>query len=469
MLKRVFCGMILLTLSFALSACFAEEPKNTASDTPKTTTSSESESIDAEELAVEWYSVVNEEQVLVDAFQTANAKVYVYRIGRLSNVPVYSGIPTNYTGGELSVYMEDANITSQSIEQSIEQCRTAGVESSIEGTVGVGTDAEISILNKEVDLKAEASVSKGLTNTMEMSTSVVSTTVNEWAQERVNGVSQTLNDSYPDGWYCWTLFAECDVFTVVVYEDGAFSCENMISILPETLYFKLDYSEDRNFGAQQNEKIEFNVALLNDLDVEAELDRYVSVFSIESVLMERKNCKCNNKYDASVQDTAVFYHHEGFELGDLQLLGCEKVGSKYRVVDKSKFALQYKLLHSPDKLPTGDEKKTLSLFKDEETGVVDTGLENVPLGEGAYWLRVFYKDGSAQTKFSGCDLLNGAVQGDIFTLVDMMQLSANKEVASIEIVFVYELKMYIEKDGFGTLNDKKEYSAWRCSAIIDFT
>jgi hypothetical protein len=238
------------------------------------------------------------------------------------------------------------------------------------------------------------------------------------------------------------------------------------------MYTGLEYSQDGfSFGLKCGKKLSLDVSQLKDIDSNDDMNLGNGLNKSSIIPMDRYGCRDGSKYDKSKPDSSVDYHHDAFDnLVELELNGCVKDGNKYRVDNAESFSLTLELLHDPDKLPGtgrhGSEYRTIKLFHDTAEKVVQTGIDESEVGEGACWIYITFADGSTESVNPWINLLNGGVVGQKYTLL-APNSADGKKIANIRVVFVYELIVEIERDWLGSLNDDNEYSNWRCEASID--
>lgn len=187
---------------------------------------------------------------------------------------------------------------------------------------------------------------------------------------------------------------------------------------------------------------------------------------IIAVSMTRYSCKDNtgyNKYDPETnQDWKK--RHNGWELGELVLDGCEKVGDKYKVVNQEEFALKYHFLHDTNNLPTVGGNGHASICDDTFNWTHGTGI-NSRIGHGAYWVRVTYRDNSTR-EFHATNQFRDKNTQSYLGLVSNGNLDSTKQIAKIEVNIFYELL----STGNGFLGIQwKETPNWRCEYTFNFS
>lgn len=182
--------------------------------------------------------------------------------------------------------------------------------------------------------------------------------------------------------------------------------------------------------------------------------------------LKRENCKQDNGFDPSAQDTgADGNHHNGFELGELLVSNCSQNGNgNFTAIPGQGPSLKYKLLCNPADLKTygwGIESNYLN--DDTYTGsVYGTNINRSKIGKGAYYIRVNYTDGS-YTESNAVNFMASAKKDSEILL--NYNVNSNKKIKSIDVVILYELtfKVYMAFSG-----NKYTYSNWRCTTTLYF-
>ncbi len=183
--------------------------------------------------------------------------------------------------------------------------------------------------------------------------------------------------------------------------------------------------------------------------------------------MHRENCAKDNDYNPNSKETNTIWlsRHDAFELGILNLYGCEKVNNNYKLKNANDFSIKYQLLQNIDNLPQNDSDVHLAKIEsDTATKVTSTNINKKTIGRGAYWVRVTYTD-DTQKEFNQTNFLDAKSKGSYIELIDQDDLNSNKIIDKIEVVVVYEL--YTGGPGFLGIW-WKEYTNWRCSFTYNF-
>lgn len=192
-------------------------------------------------------------------------------------------------------------------------------------------------------------------------------------------------------------------------------------------------------------------------------------YSVITNTMFRYSCSDGSHYntEAPEESSAWRSRHDNFEIGELELYGCEKMENEYRIVNASEFAIKYKVLQDLGDLkdPKGGKNGSTSLWinSDGETAVLGTNI-NSAVGVGAYYIKVKYSDGK-ELPLSKTDMFKGATQGTVIDMIQASDIDMNATIVSVEVTVVYE--MY--SGGPGILDIWwHEYPNWRCEYTYNF-
>lgn len=185
--------------------------------------------------------------------------------------------------------------------------------------------------------------------------------------------------------------------------------------------------------------------------------------------MVRYNCKDNTCYNKDIKEESADWisRHNGFELGALELHGCERDGDKYKIVSDKDFKIKYLVTQSLGSLSTegGSKNGAESLWvnNDGSAGVLGTDITST-VGIGACFVKVKYTDGS-ESSFSKTDFFKDAEKNSHLDIIKSKNIDKEKSLALIEVTVVYE--MYSGGPGlFGIW--WHEYTNWRCEHTYVF-
>ncbi len=183
------------------------------------------------------------------------------------------------------------------------------------------------------------------------------------------------------------------------------------------------------------------------------------------ITMNRYNCNDGNNYNKAEpeHDPAWVAMHDGFEIGELTLMGCEKSGNNFKVKSIDEFSIKYFLIQNPDELPYKNDAPHKYIEKDTCNVVVNTSISET-IGEGAYWVRVTYSD-NTQEESKAVNIFDGKSDHSYINLIDVNDLEDGKVISKIDVVVVYE--MFRGGPGFMGIW-WKEHTNWRCEYTFNF-
>ncbi|MBQ8295030.1 MAG: InlB B-repeat-containing protein [Clostridia bacterium] len=193
----------------------------------------------------------------------------------------------------------------------------------------------------------------------------------------------------------------------------------------------------------------------------------------ELVSLNRQNCAVDNSYNPAVAgDANATIMHSTFELINLTVKGCVKTDAgNYIVANGQTLSLAFQLLANPGQLSTaaGPTLKWNNWYchkvesSDYAGQVYGTNINGTQIKQGAYYVKVNYTDGKS-TESKATDIFAGMSINMVKTL--SVDVDTTKQIANVEVVFVYEL--YYEYYKIGMFDGKGGFTNWRCSAILKF-
>ena len=192
-------------------------------------------------------------------------------------------------------------------------------------------------------------------------------------------------------------------------------------------------------------------------------------YEIISVVMVRYNCASGNGYDKNVKESNEKWitRHNGFELGNLELYGCERTDSGYRIVNPNEFGVKYKVTQNLGALPINgnaeDSAKSFWVNGDDQSQAWGTDI-NSKIGVGACYVKIKYVNGT-ENSFSKTDFFLNAQNGSVIDAVTAADLTAGEDVAAIEVTLLYET--YAGAPGILGIW-WHEYANWRCEYTYNF-
>ncbi len=213
-----------------------------------------------------------------------------------------------------------------------------------------------------------------------------------------------------------------------------------------------------------------------------------------SISMERYNCNDSTsskeyKYDKNTEEENWHWAtcRHGFELGKLILTGCTYGSSanQYNIVNSEKISLFYNVQQDINNLPlswweasatdphaknrTEACKDNKIANDDKNKSVLGTNIkEEEGIGKGAYWVRITYTD-YTQEEVSETNVLENKTYGSMIPLFPQEGLNNNKQIRSIDVVFVYRVAVYDNGWNQNINNDKDRcFTDWRCEYTFNF-
>ncbi len=185
--------------------------------------------------------------------------------------------------------------------------------------------------------------------------------------------------------------------------------------------------------------------------------------------MNRFNCQDNAKYDKSIRESNANWiaRHDGVELGNLELYGCERHEDGYRIVNADEFGIKYRVKQNLGSLVSnaGSKNGAQSLWvnNDSSVGAINTNI-NTAIGIGAYYIKVTYTDGK-ESQLSKTDFFKDAENGMLLNMLSSSDIDSQKTISSIEVTVLYE--SYAGAPGFLDVW-WHEYTNWRCEHTYNF-
>ncbi len=195
-----------------------------------------------------------------------------------------------------------------------------------------------------------------------------------------------------------------------------------------------------------------------------------SVSNEYTLTLDRQSCKTNNGYNPNESGSSgANTMHKKFDLIELKLSGCIKQSDgAYFIPYGSSLNIACTMLEDPTNInrAAGPELgwwdwNTHNVANDSYSGsIYGTNLVNKAVGKGAYYVKVTYTDGT-NSETNATNFFADMTKG--FTKNLSLNITENKTVKNIEIVFVYEL--YFKQYTWYTTDG---YTNWRCSTVIKF-
>lgn len=182
-----------------------------------------------------------------------------------------------------------------------------------------------------------------------------------------------------------------------------------------------------------------------------------------TVSMQRKGYVDNTDYNNALpSDIDDYTRHNGFDVVNLNLYGCEKNGDVFSIKNYSDFSIKAQILENIDDLPKNDTK-TSSILYDTAKKVSGTNINN-EIGKGAFWVRITYAD-DTQSEYNEVNIFGSKNKGAYIEIMSAEKIKSGVAVKKIEIIIAYEIKT----TGRGFLGiDWEEVTNWKNTCTFIF-
>lgn len=409
----------------------------------------------------------NSAPVLKASYKDEGYNYYFYKLGTISNVPLekFSNLIQFINMGQKTTNtIETSIVTSSSIASTVS--KTIADTLSIESTASVklGVSAEIKEL---VEIAAEAGYSQSFGVSISSTLAQSYNNVETYSETHKTTLTLEFNENTADGYYGYILTGQIDVYAMLVYEksSGKYMIEYFNDIINywQAFYYFKTADEFINYSYS---KLEFEIP--EHLPEPDEILPGTVIMPKTNpiyVTMQRYNCNDGNKYNKDEQEESADWRsrHNGFEMGELILYGCEKIGNIYSIKDINSFSIKYHFLQNTENLPTTGGAKLTKLESDTDSGVMGTNITG-KIGYGAYWIRVTYSD-DIQIQYNAVNQFEHANGNSYYEFLNTSLIDTSKKISKIEVVMVYEL--YSGAPRFLGIW-WHEYSNWRCEYTFTF-
>jgi hypothetical protein len=272
--------------------------------------------------------------------------------------------------------------------------------------------------------------------------------------------------------YTYVLIGNVEVYEVLMYDSDADEYYyDEVSIIKSSNRALVYLGE---FGTvYQNyadNKLDFDASIAGSLK-KPKTEYYEA--QREIIALTPNNCADNNGYDRSKPSTDMVARGEiDPHMVDLWLEGCHKLASgKYVIADESAFALGFVFVQGANKGDialthiSGSGLYSAGINADTwNSNVKDTNISGT-VKKGAYFFKVYYKDGSSDTGVYRCDFMNGHIATDVVRIGGIENVNQSKTVDKIVVTCVYEIFGYW-KGLFGVT--KSTSTNWRCDYTLLF-
>lgn len=182
-----------------------------------------------------------------------------------------------------------------------------------------------------------------------------------------------------------------------------------------------------------------------------------------TVSMQRKGYVDNTDYNNALpSDIDDYTRHNGFDVVNLNLYGCEKNGDVFSIKNYSDFSIKAQILENIDDLPKNDTK-TSSILYDTAKKVSGTNINN-EIGKGAFWVRITYAD-DTQSEYNEVNIFGSKNKGAYIEIMSAEKIKSGVAVKKIEIIIAYEIKT--TGRGFWGI-DWEEVTNWKNTCTFIF-
>lgn len=422
------------------------------------------------DVVVEYLENYNTERYLANASDNGTELTYKYTDGKFNYFYFYLGDVDKtpiayeraqyYNGIETTITYEN----STNYEKAIAESTTTCIDNTTTITDKHGAGVKLNLFDI---VNIQYNWERSDTNTSSISTSDTTSTAKTWSESNSKKIEYRLGAGLKHGYYRYTLFARCDIYAVVAYNLQTKECgyNYLVCARPNTYFNQIDYSESNDFPATGSNELEFDVSILNTIDLDQIIERNEETNNPIKIIMPRKNCNDGNNYDYNQPEESATWRsrHNGFELGELYLYGSKKHGSLYGIENQKSFSLKYKIIQNINNLPNDGTVKLLCVENDDANSVMGTNI-NSRVGKGAYWVRITYND-DVQKEFNKTNFMNNKSNNSYIELISPNNIDSSKTIKKIEVVVVYEL--FAGAPGFLGIW-WKEYTNWYCSYTFNF-
>ncbi len=476
-MKKILIIMLCLILLICLASCGDSQDKSTETVIGTVVDSAGNE---REIKGIECSAKANENITNQYAsFKDDEYNYYVFYLGRLYNVALESGSRDYYHGfeeKELSFIVSETttnmikNTASEVVANSSHQ--DFSISESFKYSKGSNASLGVAINGISAGIGMSKSIEIGLSATQAWGFSQSETISKSYeecvtkSKEEETSLKIKFNPDYPVGYYLYTMIGDLDVYNVVVVDRNSeefevYTLSSVVTSNRQLLYL----GEELEYSSEPSNPLVFELNQVEDcLLKEPTINIGEQNGDMIAVTMERYNCNDGNNYNKNEREESASWRsrHDNYEIGQLNLYGCVKNGNQYSIVDDNLFAIRYQVLEDVDNLPRVKTSST-KLADDSATSVKGTNIDD-KVGYGAYWVRVTYTDDS-QESFNKTNVLKNATKGTIVTLLDNNDISDDKSIKSVDVVFVYEI--YAGGPGFLGIW-WHEHSNWRCEYTYSF-
>lgn len=401
------------------------------------------------------------------SYKTGNKWYYVFDLGTLYNVQLEDGYAIPFQGVATTLTFQTSTTTSETIQRYSE--RAASYSTTKSSSVSASSTITAGIPNK-ASVSVSVGYSQSSTSTYTKSEKESSTYASQQANTESKTLSYVFNKDNTIGMYSYVLLGNVEVYEIVMYDaaTGQYYIDE-VSIVKSSNRALVYLGE---FGTvYQNyadKKLHFDTAIIDTLQ-EPTTEHYDS--QREIIQLTPQNCEDNNGYDSSkpsgdnLRKTEINPH-----VVDLYIDGCHKLDSgKYVIADSSALDIGFIFVqgaNSGDIASNRDAIFSAEVASDTwNSSVKDTNISGT-INKGAYFLKVYYKDGSSDEGITKCNFMNGHIATDEISIATITDFNQTRSVSKVLVTCVYEINAYW-KDGLGWVTYHTPTN-WRCDYTILF-
>lgn len=412
--------------------------------------------------------------------------VYYFYLGLIKQVPAYSSVALKYSY-DTEVTLNFNSLTEESLSNTVSKAEETIDTHSYTGGFAFGFEQEMSVKmgvvfnNVKANFKTTQSTDHHWTDNWGKTISESNSTTSSYVNSYSNGYEEKVLFSEEAGfvkgnYYRMSFYETVKAYGVLIYdvEEEKYAASSQTFLQSNSTIRLWEESQDGVYNYEETENLDFDIA---NAILYAQENPPVQVESGKgnentdlpetqkiSVTMNRYNCNDGNNYNKNEPEESADWRsrHNGYEIGQLNLYGCQQVKEGYKIGEPNKFAIRYQVLQNIDDLPRVGTDLT-HVENDDATSVKGTNISS-RVGYGAYWVRITYTNDS-QIQYNKTNILKYATNGTIIDIVTQDNIDITKTIKKIEIVVVYEL--YAGAAGFLGIW-WHEYSNWRCEYTYEF-
>lgn len=493
-MKKLSIIALFLILATLFSSCniTIEEKKDAAENNSihesgsSSNTDSDSDVEIVQSGSVDFYRPRPVDEVkLTSSFNDGRYNYYYYYLGDIENFPLVKSEVATHTGNKFNYEQSLSSEKQQSIENSVARCVTTTVSRNWQNTVEIGVTFGN---DKFFAVNAGFSTSWGVENSQSNSLETTHSVAESWANSTTNTFCFSLDKDDPHGCYRYVKYAkECKVFAVAIYDTQAEAKPERIdnftftyvTFVDETQspYVVTEYSQNESFDSDKESDIATKLKF--DENVVLGLDPNALMPNVIDIPVEKTQCKKTDEiYDTANKGNADHGRvHNTWELGHLQIVGCDSKEGKNTFSVSNPYAFSIKYVLEKDPSNPVDEKtienmkennvidavifpsfKDAFICNDSSIEVKGMKLFGEKVGRGAYQVCVYRKGGIEDDPIVKTDFLSEKKSGDEIVLLNNVENIETIEKIKITIVYEIEDPGYSFFDGTVWTNWRSDYT-----------